>query len=387
MYHISRTLGYLLLVVLLQLPMFLFGQSDTLTKKEQRKLKKQIKIEQGKPLFTPLAGPAYTPEMGFTVAGGVLISFKTKPSDSLIQRSSSPFMFGVSSTGAIFFSSVVSTFWLQDKIRVYGDIWFKDMPDNYWGAGYENGYNTPKSDSTTAYKRLWLWFNPRILWQFRPNFFVGLNIDYNYTEAREPSDGVMEDPDYIKYGPKNFNSGLGLILRYDSRDVPVNAYKGTFIDLRATFYTPTFGGDNNYQIYLLDFRKYFQITRPGRTIAVQAKTRIGVGNVPYGEMSQLGTPFDLRAYPWGRYRDKSLVFFLGEYRHMFLKKSGDMSKHGVVAWLGVGSIGSDPSEFKNWLPNAGFGYRFEVQPRMNVRVDIGFGREVAGFYFNFNEAF
>ena len=64
-----------------------------------------------------------------------------------------------------------------------------------------------------------------------------------------------------------------------------------------------------------------------------------------------------------------------------------MSKHGVVAWLGVGSIGTDPSEFKNWLPNAGLGYRFEVQPRMNVRVDIGFGREVAGFYFNFNEAF
>ena len=64
-----------------------------------------------------------------------------------------------------------------------------------------------------------------------------------------------------------------------------------------------------------------------------------------------------------------------------------MSKHGVVAWLGVGSIGTDPSEFKNWLPNAGLGYRFEVQPRMNVRVDIGFGRETSGFYFNFNEAF
>ena len=82
-----------------------------------------------------------------------------------------------------------------------------------------------------------------------------------------------------------------------------------------------------------------------------------------------------------------MIFFLGEYRHMFEKQSGDLSKHGVVAWMGTGSIGADPSQFEKWLPNFGFGYRFEVQPRMNLRVDIGIGKETSGFYFNFNEAF
>jgi len=112
-----------------------------------------------------------------------------------------------------------------------------------------------------------------------------------------------------------------------------------------------------------------------------------VGNIPYGEMSLLGTPFDLRGYTWGRYRDKSMIFFIGEYRHMFEKASGELSKHGMVARMGTGSIAQDPSGFSNWLPNFGFGYRFEVQPRMNLRVDIGIGRETSGFYFNFNEAF
>ncbi len=365
----------------------LSGQVDTLAKKEQRKLRKQLKVEQGKPLLTPLAGPAYTPELGFTIAGGFMLSYKTNPKDSLIQRSSSPIMFGVGSTGAIFLSTLVSTYWFEDKLRIYADIWFKDMPDHYWGVGYENAYTTPKSDSTTSYQRLWLWLNPRILWQFRSNYFVGLNIDYNYTGVSDPSIGVAEDPIYIEYGPENLNSGFGLIARYDSRDVPVNAYKGTYIDLRSTFYSTTFGGRNKYQIYQIDFRQYFTVARKGNTIAFQAKTRIGLGDVPYGEMSQMGTPFDLRGYTWGRYRDKSMLFFLGEYRYMFQKLSGELSRHGMVAWMGTGSIGTDPTMFKKWLPNFGFGYRFELQPRMNLRIDIGIGKETSGFYFNFNEAF
>jgi hypothetical protein len=43
--------------------------------------------------------------------------------------------------------------------------------------------------------------------------------------------------------------------------------------------------------------------------------------------------------------------------------------------------------FKGVLPNVGVGYRLEVQPRMNLRIDFGWGFETFGFYFNFNEAF
>lgn len=183
------------------------------------------------------------------------------------------------------------------------------------------------------------------------------------------------------------NSGVGIILQHDSRDIPVNAWSGSLLNLSATFYTPGLGGDNTYQVYVVDFRKYFPIKRDGRTLAFQAKTRLGFGDIPYGEMSQLGTPFDLRGYTWGRYRDKSLLFFLAEYRHTFLKKSKELSKHGIVVWAGGGTLGENVSDFNHWLPNFGIGYRFEVQPRMNVRVDIGFGTETRGFYFNFNEAF
>jgi hypothetical protein len=85
-----------------------------------------------------------------------------------------------------------------------------------------------------------------------------------------------------------------------------------------------------------------------------------------------------------------MVFAIAEGRYTFLKADQSLSQHGAVAWIATGTIfdqGLTDGTDLGWLPNFGFGYRFEVQPRMNVRLDIGIGRESSGIYFNFNEAF
>ena len=360
--------------------------------KEERKARKDSirndKLEKGKLMITPLAGPAYTPELGGVLAATAMISFKTNPSDTLIQRSTTPLAIGITTTGAYFFNCIVNTYWLQDKLRIPGDFWFKNMPDNYWGVGYDAAKNTPEGDSTTAYVRSWYWINPRPMWQFAKNHFAGLNVDINYTGASDVSPGMMNDAYYQQFGDRNFNSGIGAIYQYDSRDIPVNAWKGFYTNISYTIYGEFLGSDNAYSIFQADVRKYFNLFhRTGSTLALQGKLRMGEGEVPYGELSQVGTPFDLRGYTWGQYRDRDMFFAITEYRYMFAKKSGDLSKHGVVGWLGAGSIGGSPSDFTDWLPNLGVGYRFEVQPRMNLRIDFGWGMETFGFYFNFNEAF
>jgi hypothetical protein len=75
-----------------------------------------------------------------------------------------------------------------------------------------------------------------------------------------------------------------------------------------------------------------------------------------------------------------------EYRHTFKKKTG-LSKHGFVIWTGAGEIWNDVIEFENTLPVVGAGYRFALQPRINLRVDFGVGRDSFGFYINVTEAF
>lgn len=354
---------------------------------EKQKTKQQEKIEAGKWMVLPLIGPFYTPEMQFAVAGGIMISFKTIQSDTLLKRSTMPFMIGVSTTGAYFFGTNLISFWLNDKIRIYGDFNYKHLPDNYWGVGYDAGRYTVKSDSTTAYTRTWWQINPQFLWQFKKYFFAGPVLDLNYTSGSNPSKGVAEDKYYIEYNDKPFNSGFGLALLYDSRDVPANSWSGTFINLSATFFENFFGSDNTFQVYLLDLRNYWTIKRPGSTLAVQLKSRLGFGNVPYGEMSQPGTPYDLRGYYWGRFRAPSMFLGIVEYRYMFLKKDRQLSPHGLVIWTGAGTLGNTVRTFEDILPNAGIGYRLQVQPRMNLRFDLGIGTDSYGFYFNFIEAF
>jgi len=366
------------------------GFSQNNQTKDEKAEKRAKKIKEGKFMISPVAAPGYTPELGGLIAIGGLTSFKTNPKDSLIQRSSMPFTIAYTTTNAIVANAILTSYWFKDKLRINSDLWYKDMPDNYWGIGYDAAFNNYQSDSTTAFNREWWWINPRFLYQVKDNYFVGLNVDYNYTQGSDASVGVATDSIYNQFLDKPLNSGLGLILRYDSRDIPVDAWKGMLIDFRATTYTTAFGGDNNYQVYQLDYRQFQIIQRDGRVLAWQLKARIAAGDVPYGEMSQLGTPFDLRGYMWGRYRNKDMFYFLTEYRHTFLNDNGELSKHGVVTWIGSGTVFDFQTLKDNnnrWLPNFGIGYRFELQPRMSLRLDYGIGRETSGIYFNFNQAF
>lgn len=335
----------------------------------------------------PFAAPAYTPELGPTLIAVMMVSFKTDINDTLIQRSSTPVNIGASLRGSYFLNTIVSTFWFEDKLRVFGELRFRNMPDHYWGVGYDDAAAQIGRDENTSYRRSYWKVSPQILWQFKQNYFLGLNIDYNRTIASDLNSDMATDPDYLEFGERNFNSGLGLILRYDSRDVPVNPWSGMLIDLQSIRYTDRLGGDNTFFVNQLDIRAFKEIFRPGSTLAMQVKSIITTGNVPYTDLAMLGSPYDLRGYFLGRYRDRSMVLALAEYRLQFLKRDGRLSRHGAVAWLGSGSIGATPKDFKHWLPNAGLGYRFEVQPRMNVRAEFGFGKGTKGFYFSFNEAF
>jgi hypothetical protein len=198
-----------------------------LSRAERRDSIKNAKIAAGEGILTFLGGPGYTPELKLIIAVGGLYSFKTNKADTLIQRSTVNGSFGITSSGGQTGRAILTSFWKQDKIRIYSNLWFKNIPDNYWGIGYDNGLNTPKSDSTTAYNRLYWQVYPRFLFRIKKDLYIGPVLDFNYTKGSEESPGVLADPNYQEFGPKDYNGGAGIILQYDSRDIPVNAYRGT----------------------------------------------------------------------------------------------------------------------------------------------------------------
>ena len=342
--------------------------------------------DSGRFRVTPLIAPGYNPEMGFLVAGGFLFSWKSGANKLQHQRSTLSSTVSFSTTGAINVGNNLTSFWAEDRLRITANFSVKVLKDNYWGVGYAAGLAPEQPDSTTKYHREWLQFNPRIVWEVRPHLFVGGNLDLNKTTATDVNPVMAADPAYVRYGPKNYNAGLGFAIQYDSRDVAVNAWRGRYLAFTGASYGHL-GGDNVYETYLLDYRQYRRLGRDGRTLAWQVKSRIGAHNVPWPELSLLGTAYDLRGYREGRFRDRATLLGLVEYRHMFTRSGGRLSRHGLVTWVGGGTLGDDPQSLTGFVPNGGVGYRFELQPRANVRVDVGFGRHSNGVYFNFTEAF
>lgn len=350
------------------------------------------KVSKGRSTFMPFIAPSYTPETSVMLTLGGLFTFMTKPGNKILSRSSIPFSIGYSVNGSLNMSIKANIYMMSDKLRLTAEYWNKHMPDNYWGVGYINGRDTPQSDSTTAYERNWQQFKFKIAYEVLRNFFIGINHDRNKTKSSDLNPVMAADSNYMLYGDDIHNSGFGLVFRYDTRDFPENAYKGILIELAGTTYGVLKGTTSKYQAYELDYRQYQTIVRKGSTLAWQMKTRLTHGDVPWTEMSMVGTPFDLRGYTWGRYRDFSSIFLLAEYRYMFGRKKpngrGEMyGPFGVVGWLGTGSVTPDWGNFTYWLPNAGVGIRFEIQKRMNLRIDYGFGAGSSAFYFSFNEAF
>ncbi|WP_289054594.1 BamA/TamA family outer membrane protein [Carboxylicivirga marina] len=339
----------------------------------------------------PYIAPSYTPETELLISGGGLITFKTHK-DRKLNLSSIPFSVGYSTNQSFSLRALNVIYWKGDKMRSIGEFQLRDMPDNYWGIGYENGKNIPKSDSTTAYTRSHMRFYQRLLFRTGNSLFLGPVFDINITEAKNANELMLLDPNIKENGTDIFNTGIGFEIDYDSRDFVQNAYEGVFISGIFTYFNEFLGGETNYGVIDIDYRQYIPIKRKRRTLAWQVRSRMAAGEkIPWSDMSILGGPDNMRGYTLGHYRDRNMLLATTEYRHMFMrkklnKKGNYNSRFGYVLWLGAGSISPNLS-YRNWLPSAGGGIRLELQPRMNIRVDMGIGQDETGFYVTFAEVF
>nr|WP_125040797.1 BamA/TamA family outer membrane protein [Bacteroides faecalis] len=349
--------------------------------------------------YNILGGPSYTPDFGLLVGGSALMTFRMNPSDTTQRRSVVPMAIALMFKGGLNLMTKPQLFFKGDRFRIFGTFSYKNTLENFYGIGYTTNKDYERGKETSEYRYSGIQVNPWFLFRLgKSDFFAGPQIDFNYDKITKPAPGLVEQPSYIaaggtEQGYSNQSSGLGFLLTYDTRDIPANAYKGIYLDFRGMMYNKAFGGDNNFYRLEIDYRQYKSFGRR-RVLAWTAQTKNVFGNVPLTKYVLSGTPFDLRGYYMGQYRDKSSHVVMAEYRQMintdkstWMKKM--LSHVGYVAWGGCGFMGPTPGKIEGVLPNLGVGLRIEVQPRMNVRLD--FGRNMVNkqslFYFNMTEAF
>lgn len=351
--------------------------------------------------YNILGGPSYTPDFGFLIGGSALMTFRMNPQDTTMRRSVIPmalaFMF---EGGGLNLMVKPQLFFKDDKFRIFGVLNYKNTRENFYGIGYNTNKNYERSDSTSQYRYSGFQVNPWFLFRMgKSDIFFGPQIDISYDKLSEPAKHLPQQADYAaaggdENGYKNFSSGIGFLLSYDTRDIPANPYRGTYVDLRGIMYQKWLGSDKNFYRLELDYRQYKSVGQR-KVLAWTLQTKNSFGrHIPLTKYALSGTPFDLRGYYMGQYRDKSSHVALVEYRQMFNTDRSTWLKRitshlGYVAWGGVGFMGPTPGKIEGVLPNAGLGLRIEVQPRMNVRFDYGrnFVNKQNLFYFNMTEAF
>lgn len=366
-----------------------------LTKKELHKQK----VAQRNFHYNILGGPSYSPDFGAVIGGSALMTFRMTPSDTTQQRSVIPIAIAYMFKGGINLFFKPQLFFKGDRFRIFGKFSYKNTEENFYGVGYTTNRDYVRSDSTSKYRYNGIQVNPWFLFRLgESNIFAGPQIDLNYDRLKDPAKYLVNESSYQAAGGtadgyKKFISGIGFLLTYDSRDIPANAYKGVYLDLRGMMYAKFIGSNENFYRMEIDYRQYLSVGRR-KVLAWTAQSKNVFGDIPLTQYNLTGTPFDLRGYYMGQYRDKSSHILMAEYRQMINTDRDTRFKRllshlGFVGWAGCGFMGPTPGKIEGVLPNYGVGLRIEVQPRMNVRLDLGKNtvNNQTLFYFNMTEAF
>lgn len=325
--------------------------------------------------FTILGGPHYSNEtklgLGIVAAG----LFRVNQKDLSIPPSNLSIYGDLSTSGAYVLGIQGNTYLKGGKYRIDHKSSFSFRPSDFWGIGFHNGRDSAKCDMDRQQMQIRIDFMYRTF----PRWYIGTNISYQFTRAKD-----LEKHQYIPIGQdtKYINTGIGLSIAYDSRDVITNPYTGFYFKFDQRFFPGFLGNKTTFKSNQLIVDYFLPVWKDG-ILAMDLHGLFHRGNVPWTMLSQMGGQSRMRGYYEGRYRDKNLIEAQAELRQKLYKRFG-----GVI-WVGAGNIFPEFHQLylSHTLLNCGIGARWELKNRVNVRLDFGIGRNQTGLTLSLNEAF
>lgn len=327
--------------------------------------------------WSVLPGPFYTPELHLGLGAAIAGVYQVAPPGDTTQNSSVSFTGFISTSGASGIGVHNYTFFAGDKWRFFLDGNAANVPTKFWGTGYDAAQG-----ESCEYRDTSLHLHPTVFHRLAGHFYFGVGWDYSTRNAHLHTRESNSKFSHITSSTSPVSSGITFNLNYDSRDVITRAQQGQFFNLAYRLFSPRLGSDTHFSTTELQYNVFFSLDAR-RVLALDAWGQFTHGDVPWDRLAQAGDDHRLRGYYQGRYRDNDVVSLQVEYRQKM------NWRHGLALWAGVGTLGAAPEDLFHHplLPTVGVGYRFEVKPEMNIRLDLGVGRDSAGFYFQVAEAF
>jgi len=303
-----------------------------------------------------------------------------------------------------------------NKWYIPGDVRFLFFAQPTYGLGiYDlnttygfniNGTNVSKSPLEQPMRYNYLRFYESAVRKISSKWFAGLGVNIDLHRNIKDESLKLDTPNRFitsnyfystKYGfnPAGYSTnGLSLQVIEDSRDNPINPYKGSYANVSFRVNEEIFGSSQRSTMLHCEWRNYFplQKSKPGHVLAFWTWGEfVTSGNIPYLALPSIG--WDTygrsgRGYVQGRLRGVNMAYAETEYR-LPISRNG---LFGAVAFLNAVTA-SNPTTgqtiFDAFAPGYGIGLRINMnkKDRTNICIDYGRGKSSSGLYFNIQETF
>jgi hypothetical protein len=325
-------------------------------------------------LIVPI--PTSSPTFGTgLVLGGAYFYPQTEAQKEAQPASFTGAAAGYTSNDSWFAGVMQQNYWKDDTWRFTGIAGYVDLSLNLIST--DSGDNTENSLDWLVKGSL---FQARISRKLRGKWYLGLSA--RYLDISQVIGRDMEDEE----GDFNIESeisalGAGVHLDFDSRDLPSNAFKGRYLELKAIgSYVSESEGDN-YQSYHARFRSYHPL-RDNLVLAWEVNGCGRSGQVPLWDTCRLG----LRGFPATDYLGKQSLYGQAELRWRIYKR------WGMVGFAGAGRMNETLGKYgeNETIPSYGVGIRFMVMESQRINVRVDYARSDKGneaWYLSVTEAF
>lgn len=220
--------------------------------------------------------------------------------------------------------------------------------------------------------------------QFRKYNYIGLrfqfeNYDVTNTEAGgELASGRISGSEYSR------TSSLGVSFLRDTRDNVLYPRKGIFGEAFILPTSKVFGADREFTQLSANLAWYKSLS-PKTVLATNYIGSVLIGeNVPFSQLSFLGSSRSMRGLYEGYFRDKNTMVLQGEIRQDIWRFIG------LVGFGGVGWMGNENDFLRLSKPKFtyGGGLRIATKAQLRLRIDYGLSPYQGGnIYATIGEAF
>jgi outer membrane protein assembly factor BamA len=321
----------------------------------------------------------YTPETQAAVGGGGIFLFYTKNNEKL-RPSKVGFGAHYTTNKQYKFSLNSSIYFNENKLVVEIPLSFGYTLDKFWGIG-----NQTIENGTEGYFRED--FEVQLEVQVPPLLFfadrTGFILEYQNTEIVDVKDNAfLMNEEVIGFNAGEL-FGAGFKFVWDRRDSIFYPSSGHYQYIKFMVYPEP--SEYVFTSFEVDVRYYKQLFNK-QVLATNLYIHSVSSDAPFYRLPALGGQSRMRGYFEGRYRDRTYVTLQTEYRQYFWKRLG------FVAFAGIGEVGNDITDMKlkafKYSFGGGLRYLFNKKENVNLRMDIGIGKDGnTGVYFGIEEAF